>query len=234
MDFADGAEHPRIVPRVAETRQVEAQDNCMDDIIRSLASNPARERRKVTVGSTAYKITVPGDWVGVRDKTPGIPGRVLTEFHQAGKTEPQISVFYRGQPEDKESGDKFHQLLAANRDLKVPKVLTPAQIGALSATLGYVVGDNQYRPSPNPLAGPPKFQLSSATLMPLNGKTVLAAEGAVLDRSGKPVSYISEIFIDSDGTGRNVHEVFLQADNREEFDKNRPAFQTAIHSLEWK
>lgn len=233
MDMTNGGEPPRLDPRIAETRKAESNESSLDDVIRSLASNPAGGRKEVMIGPNTYKLVVPETWVGVKDKFPELPGKAMTEFHPPGNPDLQIAVLYRGRPENEQAGEKFHRLLAANADLKLPKVLTPEQIKDLNPIMGYVIGDNQYKGSINPLYGPGKFHLSTAKLMSVNGKTVLAAEGELHDRAGKTLSYFSGVFIDSDGTGRNVHEIFLQTQNSEDFEKSKPIFQNTLKSVEW-
>jgi hypothetical protein len=113
----------------------------------------------------------------------------LRFFHPPDNLDAKLCFFYRGLPIETESGQRFVQVLSA-----APHKLTPEEIESLYYTLGE---------SGNNLA----FELSAAHTEDFNGKRVLIVQG----NWHKSNLHSYDMFIDVDGTGRVIQEVYYLA-----------------------
>ena len=177
-------------------------------------------------------VSMPAGWARSEQNLGG--HRSITTF-TAPDGSATVSLFDRGMNLRSQSAKSFADLLAANTALQGPKVLMPQEIRALADVMGVSnVGDNQYvnsRSYPDPQA--PSFHLSSAQLLPVNGKVVLEVEGNFVDERGKPQKQYRGIFADAGADGSHVRELFLQADDLVGFGKNKKIYSDAVKSIQW-
>jgi hypothetical protein len=132
-------------------------------------------------------MSVPQGWI--EDQIETFDTSELRFFHPSDDSDAKLCFFYRGLPIETEAGQKFVNALS-----QPPHILTAAEIKSLHYALGE---------SANDLA----FNLLAARTENLNNKNVLIVEGnwykSDLD------SY--DIFIDVDGTGRIIQELYYLA-----------------------
>jgi hypothetical protein len=228
--------------------------------VEKTGAGKAMQKRDLPDLGAIHEITVPPSWGGFQGRASG--GSMYTfkplskGAHQPASAEVMIGSYQHSENRDKKSAEVLHQLLGA--PVTAPKLLysdtrpdtdkaTQDLFKRLSSTLGInTVGDNQIiSPDKNPDSRRPSFHVDSARLENVNGKTVLAVDGwftqqdqAVrikLAADNTPVKRrYSGIFIDADGSGAKVQELFFSADDKDSYLSNKSVFRSAIKSIEWK
>lgn len=180
------------------------------------------------------KISVPPDW---RRSTIKIPqaGRgelPIVQLTMPGREDDlEIGIFYRGKLESEADGENFHALLDQHKSSQTATTLTPGQIRSLSRILD-LTGFNQYT-FPRHLTGyNPDFQLRSAQVLLLSGRPVLKIDGEFRAESLADTFY-GGIYVDADGKGRKVYELYLRAVEKEFFQKGILTFRRMAESIEW-
>lgn len=143
----------------------------------------------------------------------------------------EIGVFFRSRLESEADGKIFADLISAHADIISKEALQPAQIKDLVNILD-LTGFNQYS-FPQEISGyQPDFYLRSAELMPLNGKVVLRVVGDFMT-AGDIDTYFCGIYIDADGSGRKIYEIFLRSNNKPAFVKALIAYKISLASISW-
>ncbi len=198
------------------------------------------------------KFTAPSTWMRGTDNS-NIGHRTKTSFQPSTQSDLELSAYYRGLPIGDSSGRAFHDLIAGNSNLSVPKVLFQEKFSAagsplppsaqeteLLKSLADVMGisssgDNQVtNPHKPPHAYSPTFHVDRVQLRPVNGTPVLEVEGAFVNEQGKPSTYYKGVFIDIDrSTGRQIHQVFMQSSDKTAFTQNKPIYEASVNSLVW-
>jgi len=158
-------------------------------------------------------MTFPKNWKeGTTEPYTGIGHRSYNEVQLAGDKDVAVSFFYRGFPlRDDKQAQAFHDTLG-----KSPHTLSSAELQSMKE----VLGDK---------ANPNDFNMLSARTEALNGKNVLIVEGRY--KTLQQDAY--HMFVDSDGSGKNVQEVFYQAPKDKYFAHLKEA-KTAFGSIKWK
>lgn len=177
-------------------------------------------------------IDMPAGWTQRDVQTGGIGNRSLETFAPPNEKDVGISVFYGGLPASAKSAQAFLRVLNDKPATDGPQRLTTSEIKELSEVMGRLqAGDNQYTNSGKYRA--PVFNLTDAYTMNVNGRTVLAVQGNFVDKDGKPSRGFNGVFVDSDGTGQRVQQIFLQG-NPAKLSQYQQQFQDTVASIEWK
>lgn len=132
-------------------------------------------------------MNIPNGWIEFNVET--FDTSQLRFFHPPDSLDAKLCYFYRGLPTETAAGQKFVELLSQS-----PHTLTEAEIESLNATLGE---------SANYLA----FDLTAAWTDLLNERSVMIVEGNWSRTNLR--SY--DVFVDVDGTGRIIQEVYYLA-----------------------
>lgn len=143
----------------------------------------------------------------------------------------EIGVFFRGRMESDSDAHKFSSLLKRHQNIKDKQTLTHNEIKEL-ASIFDIAGFNQYSFSSDKSGFPPDFRLRSAEIIPVNNRIVLRVVGDFLTEQTVD-TYFCGIYIDADGTGKKVYEVFLKAGDKEEFLHSLPEFKAMLDSISW-
>jgi len=141
----------------------------------------------------------------------GIGTRSFREFHPTDTPDAMMCFYYRGLPAGEAVGALFHNMLA-----KDPHLLAPEEYDSIREVL---------RDKHNP----EDFSLVMAQVEDFNGKRVLTVFG----RYVKIQEDLYEIFVDADGTGRVIQEIYFQAPV-EAYMKYLQEAIGAMKSIEWK
>jgi hypothetical protein len=206
-----------------------------------------------------HEMTVPPSWGGFQGRASS--GSMYTfkplstRALQLASAEVMIGSYQHPENKDKKDAEVFHQLLSA--PVTAPKLLysdtrpdtdkaTQDLFKVLSSALGTnTIGDNQIvSPAKNADSRRPSFHVDSARLENVNGKTVLAVDGwfTQQDQAGRiklaadntpEKRRYSGIFIDADGSGAKVQELFFSADDKDSYLSNKSVFRSAIKSIKW-
>lgn len=156
-------------------------------------------------------ITIPPGWIEVHEEKGRDVPFTMRRFQPADDENPILAFFYRGRRIDKDSAERFRQILALPAH-----VLSKKEFDDLKA----VLRDKN---------DPEEFQVVIAKTEEFNGKRVLIVEGRYLGISEDN----RHMFIDSDGTGSAVQEVFYQA-HRRVFPLYYRTAAAAMKTIKWK
>ncbi len=160
------------------------------------------------------KMVFPEGWVeGPREKNPGIGARSFREVHPEASPKTMLCFFYRGLPISDNGAANFRSVLE-----KPPHELTADEIKSLKEVLKMKT----------PIESA-QFQIASARTEVLNGKKVLIVEGSYPEAGEQ----IYEIYIDADGSGEVIQEIYFQAPQAD-YEQYLPAAQEAIRSIVWR
>lgn len=134
----------------------------------------------------------------------------VKEYSPKGAPDFKMSLYFRGHPTSEEAGKNFKDVLA-----RPAHELSREEIGKLGETLDV-------------LANKDAFEISSAKTEDIRGRRVLNVAGTFKE-SGKQ---FQGIFINADGTGSTVQEVYIEG--KESFKTYAPEARKSIESLRWK
>lgn len=173
--------------------------------------NTSSARAKVIAIGQIESMTLPEDWLeSYVDKPEGSPAS-LRLFHPTGEELAQLGFFYRGRRLAAKDGQAFCDLLRQS-----PHVLSGSELESIASLL-------------RDKSDPEEFKLLIAKTEDFNGKRILVVEGRFLEISEDNRS----IFIDSDGTGTAVQEVYFQA-HKLLFGRYYRAAAAAMKTIKWK
>jgi hypothetical protein len=133
------------------------------------------------------------------------------KYHPEEQSDTQFAFFYRGKKLNTEESSKFRNLLQ-----KPAHVLSPAELDSIKS----VLRDKQ---------NPNDFKMLLAKTEEINGKKVLIVEGHYKEIAEDNRT----IFVDADGTGAAVQEIFFQAPKAQYLRYFKSATST-VRSIEWK
>ncbi len=189
-----------------------SSEKLMNDVMNALMMNATKEAgNEINNLGQIDKMEMPGGWQAGPDYNSAQHAATYQEYHPNGAPDCQIGFYYRGKRTSDFGGKNFHELLD-----KAPHELSPEELRSVKETL-------------RDKADPNDFTLSSARTEDLNGKRVLIVEGRynAIQQDSK------HIFVDSDGSGTAVQELFFQAP-KEKFPQYKKAADEAIKSIRWK
>ncbi|HEY9871588.1 MAG TPA: hypothetical protein V6D08_20695 [Candidatus Obscuribacterales bacterium] len=156
----------------------------------------------------------PDGWVaGKPQANPGIGTRSYREVYRKDHPDTAVSFFYRGLPVSNEAALSFRDVLS-----KAPHELTEQEKKSLADVLS----------TKTPVASD-QFAMSSCRTEDLNGKKVLVVEGQYTQSGDK----IHAVYVDADGSGRFVQEIFYQS-AKDQYDTYWKGAQSAFKSIDWK
>ncbi|MBY0548552.1 MAG: hypothetical protein K2W95_14880 [Candidatus Obscuribacterales bacterium] len=179
--------------------------------------------------------TMPPSWkrCTYRIAGSGRPELPVISFQPDNYPDTELGVFFRGRLESSEVGTKFAALLTDHRNsTRAITPLTPKQIVELTEVLD-LAGFNQFAFPPAEYGCVPDFNLRSAEVKTLGGKPVIVVDGEFVAQ-GTADTWYSGIYIDADGSGRKIYELFLRSANRESFFTFLKHFNEAVSSIRWE
>ena len=158
------------------------------------------------------RISIPDGWVllDMRDEAR-LGVFYISEFQPPNEPNVWLSFFYRGRPVGCEASEKFLILLS-----KPPHDLAEEELLPVMPIMAN-------------LSDPREFNQLSARTEDLNGKRVLVVEGTW----NQPPLKTRHVFMDAEGDGRVVQEVYYQAPEGL-YDRYLPTAMEAFNSIEWK
>lgn len=157
------------------------------------------------------RLTGPAGWEAGQPPTGREHGPSYRELHPAGDKDCQLGFYYRGKRCSEAGAKAFKDVLD-----KPAHELTPAELRSVRE----IVRDK---------ANTEDFEVKSAKTEELNGKKTMILEG----RYKQNQNDARHLFIDADGTGSSVQEIFFQAP-KDKYPKYAPAAEQSIKSIQWK
>lgn len=179
--------------------------------------------------------TIHSSWKRCTYRIPGSgrPELPVISFQPDHHPDTELGVFFRGRLESPEVGAKFATLLREHQtSTKEITPLTPKQIAEITEVLD-LTGFNQFAFPPAEYGCIPDFNLRSAEVKTPSNKPVLAVDGEFVAQ-GTTDTWYRGIYIDADGSGRKIYELFLRSANRDSFYKFLKHFNEAVASICWE
>ncbi len=159
-------------------------------------------------------MSFPEGWVaGKPQENPGIGTRSYREVYRQDHPDTVVGFFYRGLPIGDEAALNFRDLLS-----KPSHTLSEQEKQSIREVLA----------TKTPV-GSDQFAFSTARVEDLNGKKVLVVEGQYTKSGDK----IRAVYVDADGSGRVVQEIYYQSP-KDEYDVYWKEAQRAFQSIDWK
>ena len=206
---------PKEPPKSMEVRPAKANPEVskfLDEWINPGPTDKSGGKMGTTVSlGQIDQIDIPPGWQEGTAQKPTGGSSLFREFHPADNPEVRLCFYYRGRRISEEAGQAFHSMLE-----QPPHVLKPEELQPLREVLREKLNSKD-------------FNLLFAKTEEMNGKRVLVVEGAYNNSQLKT----RELFVDSDGTGTAVQEIYYQAP-RNDYARFQPAALSALKSIRWK
>jgi len=172
-----------------------------------------KQRNAIAEQGQVASMDLPEGWTeaAAEHSKFGIGSRSMREFHPDGNSEVKLGFFYRGLKISSEGGQAFRSLLQSS-----PHQLSTEEIATIRETL-------------QEAANPEYFSLQSAKTEQWNGKQVLIVRGVYK----KSQNEIYDIFVDTDGTGQSIQEIFYQAP-KDQYLRFLNNAKSAMKSIIWR
>lgn len=193
---------------MSDTQSTELMDNLMAAI---RANGTQSDSLEVTDLGQISKMELPPGWEEGLDEQSRQHAATYRHYHPVGEPECQIGFYYRGRRTSDAAGRHFLDVLN-----KPPHKLTRQEFDSL----GDVVRDK---------SEPEDFQVTNVRTIDISGKVVLLVEGRYKDIQQDS----KHIFIDADGSGTAVQEIFFQAP-KERFPVYAKLAEQSMKSIQWK
>lgn len=173
---------------------------------------------------------MPQHWQEQPVEATDIPYRWQRAFTPPGLKEVEISLFFRGRKLDATAAAAFKKVLRQpSHPLKEQEFLDLSRV-MLN------MGDNQYIDPDLRGSQPPNCVIQMAETGSINGKSVLVVQGTFQDSKGKPVNECCNVFIDGEGSGQYVFEIYLVVPAQlgpSIFQQQLGLFRGSIATIEW-
>jgi len=156
-------------------------------------------------------MVLPPSWVEGKRRDNVVVNSSLRQFHPPNSPGTAISLFYRGRPVTAKTAQKFLETLK-----KPAHELTGDEIKDLSVIL-------------RNKSAPGDFEVRRASTNDLNGRRVLWVEGRYREIQEDTCA----IYLDTDGSGRCVQEIFFQAPP-DQYARHVREVMAAFRSIRWK
>ena len=185
----------------------------MQDVLSSIMAKATKpDQGEVTNLGQLKKMNMPVGWQPGPDYSQRQHSGSYQEFHPAGDPECQLGFYYRGRRTSEAAGENFHNVLS-----RPPHALSEGEYMSLKE----VLRDKAKQPE--------DFMVRAARTEDLNGKRVLVVEGRYTGNQNDS----KHIFIDSDGSGTAVQEIFFQAP-KDKFGAFIGEANQAMHTARWR
>ncbi|MFA7339942.1 MAG: hypothetical protein WC028_24405 [Candidatus Obscuribacterales bacterium] len=188
-------------------------------------TNPMSDNHKVTEEGSIRRLEMPKHWQQAmpdmsNDKAM-IGAPMMTEYNPSGDPATKMCYWNRAFGGAKESPDTA---IAFNRVLsREPHQLNQQELTSLE----HIIGNGVY-------ANTDAFEILHAETRKIHGRTVLAVESAYKDNQSQPQGRHSYgVFINSDGTGRYIEQVYFTAP-QEAYRANLKEAVDCINSIKWR
>jgi hypothetical protein len=190
---------------------------------------------EITNFGSVKRIVGPPTWKKIVDTPTSIGTRAGELLHPPDDAEVNINVFYRGLPIDDKSANIFSLMLSAHIGAGASRNLTNDEIKSLGTVMGFsTIGDNQYTNSAAKGSRDyPVFNLTSAALVDLNGRTVLKCRGNFQNEKAVPGTDYEGFFFPARGNPTQIEQLYFQAPTRGKFLRFSADWEKALKTVEW-
>lgn len=195
-----------------EVRRMKApSEERFKELLSSTKKSDGEKKSMISNQGQIAKLPVPEGWVETTTVAKLPPTANYAEYHKEGSKEAKFGTFYRGHKISDSAAKNFHAMLQ-----KSGRDLTAAEY----ASLAEVLRDK---------AKADDFSVSKKRVDSIKGKNVLVVEGTFL--ASKQKAYF--VYVDADGTGSVVQEIFFQAPEQV-YKSDLENARKAISSISWK
>lgn len=211
MGFADMPieyKAPQRMEQLAARRS--AEDSFYKELLADSTSGRSKNMTEATNIGQVQRLELPARWKNTGASST-VAGSGYHEFSVDGKDDVKFCFYYRGRRMSEPSSKAFHDILSS-----APHTLKPAEMASLTEVL-------DQKSDPN------VFSTLNARTESINGKRVLVVEGRFKEKQFDTM----EVFVDSDGTGSAVQEIYYQAPKADYVTYLKDA-KDAFKSIVWK
>ena len=183
-----------------------------------------RDKHKVTEEGSIKRLEMPKHWQqampDLSNNKAMIGAPMMTEYNPIGDQTTKMCYWNRafgGAKEDPETATAFKRVLS-----REPHQLNREELKSLH----HLIGNGVY-------ANTDAFEVLHAETRKIHGRTVLAVESAYQDNQSQPLGRRSYgVFINSDGSGRYVEQVYFTAPEQA-YKTNLKEAVDCINSIKW-
>lgn len=201
---------PKEPPKQADVRPAKTSPEVSKFLDQWVKPDPNKTSSIVSIGQVDT-LKIPPGWKEGKAAKPAGGASLLREFHPADNQEVKLCFFYRGTRISDTTGKKFHKVIE-----HPPHILSSSEVESLREIL-------------REKANPAVFKAAAAKTEDIDGKRVLIVEG----RYSKTDTETRTIFVDSDGSGTAVQEIFYQAP-KADYARHLQVASNALKSIRWK
>ena len=211
------ADMPQVEHRaIMDSQQLAARKSAEEAFYKDLlAQTPApkavKNMNEINNLGQIARMQMPATWKESAKEESKVAGSSYREFTADGKPDSKFCFFYRGRRMSEASSKAFHDLLS-----KPAHVLSSAELKSIGEVL-------------DAKADASVFNTLSARTEDLNGKSVLIVEGRYREKQVDTYA----VFVDSDGTGSAVQEMFYQAPKADFMARLKEA-KESLKTVRWK
>lgn len=203
--------------RPSDDASAQAEENpnqkLLQDVLSAVKATATRpDHGEITNLGQLKKMDMPPGWEEGPDYTKRQHSASYHEFHPNGEPECQLGFYYRGRRTSEAAGRNFHNILE-----RPAHALSEGEYMSLKE----VLRDKANQPE--------DFMVRAARTEDLNGRRVLVVEGRYTGNQNDT----KHIFIDTDGSGTAVQEIFFQAP-KDKFPTYINDASRAMQTLRWR
>ncbi len=204
--------HKEINEPVDGNTKSDSSQKLMDDLMGAIMSNATKPAtNEVTDLGQISCMELPSGWEKGADEEKRQHSATYHEYHPEGDPSCQLGFYYRGRRTSENAGHNFHEVLN-----KPVHSLSRSEFDSLKETIRDKFNSTD-------------FHATNARTVDINGKRVLLLEG----RYNEIQQDAKHIFVDADGTGTAVQEIFFQAP-KDKFANYAKTAERAMKSIRWK
>jgi hypothetical protein len=208
--MSDMPKEPPKQPEVGHENTSPEVSKFLDEWIKPKQPAAGRPSDNVSIGQV-HEMKIPSGWMEGQSVKPVGGSSLFREFHPSEDPEVKLCFFYRGRRVSDQSAKAFHSALE-----QPAHTLKANELESLREVL-------------REKGNPQQFNITAARTEDLNGKRVLVVEGKYLNTELESRA----LFVDSDGSGSAVQEIYYQAP-RAQYAQNLQAAIDAMKSIRWK
>src|SRR5262249_50168907 len=175
--------------RLRELNDQYAASLALEAVKAAQAEAPVATQVTIRNHGQIRSMVLPVGWIEEGREEGDIGARSYWSFHPEKDSDVRICFYYRGRHVSPEAGQRFHEILQLR-----PHWLTSSQI----ASIAEIIRDKKAEDA---------FQALLFQTNDFNGKNVLLVEGRYKTIDEDTIA----MYIDADGMGRAIQEVFFQA-----------------------
>lgn len=189
------------------------EDPFFKELLDTRVQTISQSRRSISDLGQISSLSLPENWTAGPTQENAVAADLFKEYNAPNDSDVKLCFYYRGMRCSEQAGEAFRKVLSSS-----DHPLNVAEYKSLQEILRN--------------KSPEYFSKEDAYTEVINGKRVLIVEGSY-DKSNKSAISNKTMYIDADGTGTAVQEIYFQAPTQK-FQKYSGEVDGALKSIEWK